>query len=71
MDVNTLVLVKGEDRYVFMWDDANRVEVLRQAGYWAGNVDLSFTWYDAACICQRIREEEAQRRAIGSRWNMY
>ena len=71
-EINVLALVKGNERYVFLFDDDNRVEMLRQFGRFAANPDLSFTWYDAAVMSQKIRQtaplerQEPARR--GSTW---
>jgi hypothetical protein len=56
-DINVLALVKGTERYVFLYDDANRAETLRTLGRFASNPDLSFTWYDAAVLSQKIRQD--------------
>ena len=56
-NVNVLALVRGAERYVFIYDDANRAETLRTLGRFAANEDLSFTWYDAAILSQKIRQE--------------
>jgi hypothetical protein len=65
-DLNVLALVKGEERYVFLFDDGNRAEALRTLGRFASNPDLSFSWYDAAVLSQKIRQtgpqEPSQRR---------
>ena len=55
-DINVLALVKGEERYIFLYDDENRAETLRTLGRYASNPDLSFTWYDAAVLSQKIRK---------------
>jgi hypothetical protein len=55
-EINVLALVKGNERYVFLFDDDNRVEMLRQFGRFAANPDLTFTWYDAAVMSQKVRE---------------
>ena len=55
-DINVLALVKGAERYVFLYDDASRAETLRTLGRFASNPDLSFTWYDAAVLSQKIRQ---------------
>jgi len=55
-EINVLALVKGEERYVFLFDDAHRAECLRTLGRFASNKNLSFTWYDAALLSQRIRD---------------
>ena len=59
-DINVLALVKGAERYVFLYDDASRAETLRTLGRYASNPELSFTWYDAAVLSQKIRQESRQ-----------
>jgi hypothetical protein len=61
-EINVLALVKGNERYVFLFDDDNRVEMLRQLGRFAANPELSFTWYDAAVMSQKIRETAVAER---------
>jgi len=56
-DINVLALVKGAERYVFLYDDASRAETLRTLGRYASNPELSFSWYDAAVLSQKIRQE--------------
>lgn len=64
-DINVLALVKGEERYIFLFDNDHRQETLRVLGRFASNPDLSFTWYDAAVLSQKIRQtaEEEQKRS--------
>ncbi|MDR3108231.1 MAG: hypothetical protein LBU65_00900 [Planctomycetaceae bacterium] len=62
-DINVLALVKGQERYVFLYNDQNRAETLRVLGRFASNPDLSFTWYDAAVLSQKIRQE-SQKQSI-------
>ncbi|MBN1908976.1 MAG: hypothetical protein JW818_04490 [Pirellulales bacterium] len=56
-DINVLALIKGKERYVFLYDDGSRAETLRVLGRYASNPELSFTWYDAAVLSQKIRQE--------------
>ena len=56
-DTNMLALVKGNERYVFLYTEANRAETLRTLGRFASNPELSFSWYDAAVLSQKIRQE--------------
>lgn len=56
-DINVLALVKGSEKYVFLFDDANRSQALRTLGRYASNPDLSFSWYDAAVMSQKIRKQ--------------
>jgi hypothetical protein len=55
-EINVLALIKGEERYIFLYDDAHRTETLRMLGRYAANPELSFTWYDAAVMSKKIRE---------------
>jgi len=56
-DINVLALVKGGERYVFLYDGESRAETLRTLGRFASNPDLNFTWYDAAVLSQKIRQK--------------
>lgn len=55
-ELNVLAMVKGEERYIFLFDEASRTETLRVLGRYASNPELNFTWYDAAVLSQKIRE---------------
>ncbi len=67
-DINVLALIKGKERYIFLYDDSQRAETLRMLGRHASNPELSFSWYDAAVLSQRIRstvpEDEARKPSI-------
>ena len=54
-DINVLALVKGKERYVFLFEDSQRAEALRTLGRFASNPELSFSWYDAAVLSQKVR----------------
>jgi hypothetical protein len=54
-DINVLALVKGRERYIFLYDDSQKAEALRVLGRFASNPELSFTWYDAAVLSQKVR----------------
>jgi len=75
-DINVLALVKGEERYVFLYTESNRAEMLRALGRYASNPDLSFSWYDAAVLSQKIRQEsqmqakEKQDCLVSSRYQL-
>ena len=56
-DINVLAFIKGEERYLFLYTDESRAETLRTLGRFASNPELSFSWYDAAVLSQRVRSE--------------
>jgi hypothetical protein len=66
-DINVLALIKGNEKYIFLYDDASRAETLRVLGRFASNPELSFTWYDAAVLSQKIRQESQKKSALGRR----
>ena len=62
-EINVLAMVKGEERYIFLYDDDHRTETLRMLGRYAADPQLSFTWYDAAVLSKKIRETAAAVQA--------
>ena len=66
-DINVLALLKGEERYIFLFNDKNRKETLRMLGRYASNPELSFTWYDAAVLSQKVRSLTKLERIMDSR----
>lgn len=67
-NINVLALVKGEEKYIFLFNDQNRKTTLRQLGRYASNPDLSFTWYDAAVMSQKVRKLTRIEKAMRSRY---
>ena len=54
-DINVVALVKGEERYIFLFNDEKKAETLRTLGRYASDSNLSFSWYDAAVLSQKVR----------------
>ena len=52
---NVIALVKDGERYVFLYDERSADALLRQFGRYAADETLSFSWYDAAVLSQRVR----------------
>lgn len=59
-EINVVALVKGKERFVFLYDDERRGDTLRMLGRYAADPDLNFSWYDAAVLSQRIRQTAPQ-----------
>ncbi|QDV65865.1 MULTISPECIES: hypothetical protein [Crateriforma] len=55
-EINVLALVKGEEKFLFLFDDQNRDETLRQLARFAANPEIDFSWYDAAMLSRKIRD---------------
>ena len=64
-DINVIALVKGSERYVFLYDDESREETLKTLGRFAANPALSFNWYDASVLGQKVRQARPKCRKLG------
>jgi hypothetical protein len=53
--VNVLALLKDGERYVFLYDDRSVPQLLQTLGRYAADPELSFSWYDAAVLSQKVR----------------
>lgn len=69
-EVNVLALVKGKERYIFLFDDKRRSETLRALGRFASNTELSFSWYDAAVLSQKVRQIRPQPETKKPRFDL-
>ncbi len=65
-EINVVALVRGEEQYIFMFDEANRTETLRMLGRYAADPGLSFTWFDAAVLSQKVREMLPAKSAMAA-----
>lgn len=63
-EINVLALVKSGERFVFLYDSESVDTLLEQLGQQAADPDLSFTWYDAAVLSQRVRKLREQSQIV-------
>lgn len=56
-ELNVLALIKGEERYVYVYDDASHLPLLDTFETDAADERLSFNWFDAAILAQKAREQ--------------
>lgn len=59
-EINVLALVKDRERFVFLYDEGSIGKLLEELGHYAADPELSFTWYDAAVLSQRVRKLQEQ-----------
>ena len=60
-EFNVLALVKGEERYVFVYDDDSHAELLDVFRDQAADPRLSLTWFDAMVLTSKAREQADER----------
>ncbi len=56
-ELNVLALIKGNERYVFVYDDQSRDPLLEAFRAQAANPELSLNWFDAAVLTQKAHEQ--------------
>ena len=54
---NVLALIKGNERYVFVYDDEAHEPLIDALRDQAADPRLSFTWFDAAILTEKAREQ--------------
>jgi hypothetical protein len=56
-EFNVLALVKGAERYVYVYDDASRQPLLETFRAQAADPALSLNWFDAAVLARKADEQ--------------
>jgi hypothetical protein len=56
-EVNVLALIKGDERYVYVYDDDSRADLLAEFNAQAADPQLSLNWFDAAILTQKAHEQ--------------
>jgi hypothetical protein len=62
-ELNVLALVKGQERYIFVYDDDSRPQLIDALRDQAASPRLSLTWFDALVLMRKAREQEAAEPA--------
>jgi hypothetical protein len=56
-DLNVLALIKGSERFVFVYDDGSREETIAAIRDQAADPTVSLNWFDAAVLTERARKQ--------------
>jgi hypothetical protein len=57
-ELNILALVKGAERYIFVYDDESRAKLIDTIRDLAANPHMSLSWFDANVLTRKAREQE-------------
>ncbi|AMV17075.1 hypothetical protein [Planctomyces sp. SH-PL14] len=61
--INVLALMKDGERFIFLYDEQSTPQLLQTLGRYAADPEMSFSWYDAAVLSQKVRRlKESQER---------
>ena len=55
--MNVLALVKGPERFVFVYDDDGRDDAIAAIRDQAADPAVSLNWFDAALLTERARKQ--------------
>jgi hypothetical protein len=64
-DLNVLALFKGDERFIFVYDDASRTEVVAAIRDTAADAGTAFNWFDAAVLTERAEQQAVAVTATG------
>jgi hypothetical protein len=56
-EFNVLALVKGQERYIYVYDDDSRQPLIETLRDNAADPRLSFSWFDAAVLTEKARQQ--------------
>jgi hypothetical protein len=56
-EVNVLALVKGGERFVYVYDDASHQELVHALRDHAADPSLSLSWFDATVLTTKAKEQ--------------
>jgi hypothetical protein len=56
-EVNVLALLKGGERYVYVYDDASRDVLLNAFRDHAAHPRLSLTWFDVVVLTEKAKAQ--------------
>ena len=57
-ELNVLALIKGQERFIFVYDDASRQSLIDTFRDLAADPNFSLTWFDALVLTRKAREQE-------------
>jgi hypothetical protein len=58
-EFNVLALMKGQEHYIFVYDDDSRQQLLDALRDQAADPGLGLNWFDAAVLIQKARDQAA------------
>jgi hypothetical protein len=59
-EFNILALLKGAERFVFVYDDDSRPDLIAALRDAAADPRVSLTWFDAAVLIDKARQQAQQ-----------
>ncbi len=54
-ELNVLALIKGDERFIFVYDDESKGALIDDIRHKAADPAVSLNWFDAAVLTERVR----------------
>ncbi len=67
-DLNVLALFKGEERFIFVYDDVSRPELLDTIRNLAADPTATLNWFDAAVLTERAKQQQVAANDEATRY---
>lgn len=67
-DLNVLALFKGEERFIFVYDDVSRPELLDTIRNLAADPSATLNWFDAAVLTERAKQQQVAANDEATRY---
>ena len=61
-ELSVLALIRGKERFVFVYDDESLPELIEAFRVQASDPNVSLSWYDAAVLAERARQQVRDAR---------
>jgi hypothetical protein len=61
-ELSVLALIRGKERFLYVYDDASREMLVEAIRAQAADSTVSLTWFDAAVLTERARQQATQAR---------
>ena len=59
-ELNVLALFKGPERFIFVYDDDSRDDLVNEIRDRAADPGVAINWFDAAVLTQRVRTQAVE-----------
>lgn len=56
-EVNVLVMVKGREKYIYVYDEVSLPELFEAFGRHAADPQMNLSWFDAGVLRRRSAEQ--------------
>jgi hypothetical protein len=60
-ELSVLALIRGHERFIYVYDDSSREELIESIRAQAINPTVNLSWYDAAVLTERARKQATAR----------